>query len=86
MVRAIVLEASLVALVGSALGTALGWIAALLVNRHYQDVYRTPLAFALVTPGTVAFAAGLSLVLGVLAGLLAARRLVRVPPLVLLGR
>ena len=86
IVRAIVLEAALVALVGSGAGVVLGWLAALLVNRHYQAVYRTPLAFALVTPQTVLFAAGLSLVLGVLAGLLAAQRLVRTPPLALLGR
>jgi putative ABC transport system permease protein len=86
IVRAIVLEAALVALVGSGAGVVLGWVAALLVNRHYQEVYRTPLAFALVTPQTVLFAAGLSLVLGVLAGLLAAQRLVRTPPLALLGR
>ena len=86
IVGAVVLEASLIALVGSGVGVVVGWLASLLVNRHYQAVYRTPLAFALVTPGTVLFAAGLSLVLGVLAGLAAARRLVRVPPLVLLGR
>ena len=86
IVGAVVLEASLIALVGSGVGVVVGWLASLLVNRHYQAVYRTPLAFALLTPGTVLFAAGLSLVLGVLAGLAAARRLVRVPPLVLLGR
>jgi putative ABC transport system permease protein len=49
-------------------------------------VYRTPLVFALVTPGIVLFAVGLALVLGVGAGLAAAVRLVRTPPLALFGR
>lgn len=86
VVRAVVLEAALVALVGSALGAAIGWLGSLAVNAHYQGVYRTPLRFALVTPGIVAFATLLSLALGVSAGALAAWRLVRTPPLALLGR
>ena len=86
IVRAIVLEAALVAVAGSAIGAVVGWIASAAVNAHYQEVYRTPLAFALVTPGTVLGAVGLSLALGVLAGLAAAQRLVRTPPLTLLGR
>jgi putative ABC transport system permease protein len=49
-------------------------------------VYRTPLTFALVTPGIVAFSVALSLGLGVAAGLAAATRLVRTPPLALFGR
>lgn len=84
--RSIVLEAALVAVLGSVLGTALGWITAMIVNVHYQGVYRTPLRFAIVTPHTVLLAVTLSLVLGVGAGLLAARRLVRTPPLELFGR
>jgi hypothetical protein len=39
-----------------------------------------------VTPGIVAFAVGLSLVLGVVSGLVAGRRLVRTAPLTLVGR
>jgi putative ABC transport system permease protein len=58
----------------------------ILVNSHYQAVYRTPLLFALITPSILAFATGLSLVLGIAAGGLAAWRLVRTPPLTLLGR
>jgi ABC-type transport system, involved in lipoprotein release, permease component len=77
-------EAALVAGVGSAVGVALGWVAAQLINWHYRGVYRTPLAFALVTPGIVALAVILSLVLGLVAGLLAARRLVHMPALELL--
>ena len=86
IVRAIVLEAAAVAIAGSAFGAVVGWLASEAVNRHYQGVYRTPLAFALVTPETVLGAVGLSLVLGILAGLAAAQRLVRTPPLTLLGR
>jgi len=84
--RSVVIEAALVAVLGSALGTAIGWIAATIVNVHYQGVYRTPLRFAIVTPGTVLLAVALSLVLGIGAGVLAARRLVRTPPLELFGR
>ena len=86
VVRAIVIEAAIVALVGSALGALIGWLSSTLVNAHYQAVYRTPLLFALVTPGILAFAVTLSLILGVAAGALAAWRLVRTPPLTLLGR
>jgi putative ABC transport system permease protein len=82
----VVLEATLVAALGTGLGAALGWITSWLVNVHYQGVYRTPLRFAIVTPGVLEFALGLSLALGFAAGVLAARRLVRTPPLALLGR
>jgi putative ABC transport system permease protein len=86
VVRSIVLEAALVAVLGSALGTIVGWAGTLAINWHYRGVYRTPLTFALVTPNIVAFAVALSLVLGVGAGLAAAVRLVRTPPLALFGR
>lgn len=84
IVRSVMVEAALVAVVGSAVGVALGWIAAQVINWHYRGVYRTPLAFALVTPGIVVLAVTLSLVLGLAAGLLASQRLVRVPALDLL--
>jgi len=84
IVRSVMVEAALVAVVGSGVGVALGWIAAQLINWHYRAVYRTPLAFALVTPGIVALAVILSLVLGLAAGLLAAQRLVHMPALELL--
>lgn len=84
--RSVVIEAGLVAVLGSVLGTALGWLASTIVNVHYESVYRTPLRFAIVTPDTVLLAVALSLVLGIGAGLLAARRLVRTPPLELFGR
>ena len=86
VVRSIVLEALLVSLFGSAMGTLVGWAGTRVINWHYQGVYRTPLTFALVTPDIVLFAVGLSIVLGVGAGLAAAVRLVRTPPLALFGR
>ena len=86
VVRSVMLEASFVALVGSVFGVALGLLVSAYVNSHYQAVYRTPLRFAIITPGTVAFSVVLSLVLGIGAGALAARRLARTPPLTLFGR
>jgi putative ABC transport system permease protein len=86
LVGALVAEAAAVALLGSLAGLAVGHVAARVVNWYYQGVYRTPLTFVLVTPGVVAFAVGLSLVLGAGAGWLAARRLAATPPLALFGR
>jgi putative ABC transport system permease protein len=86
VVRSVMLESSLVALLGSAFGVVLGLITASLVNSHYQDVYRTPLRFAIVTLDVVLISVVLSLVLGIGAGALAARRLAGTPPLTLFGR
>jgi len=84
IVQSVMVEAALVAVLGSAVGVALGWLSSQLINWHYRGVYRTPLAFALVTPSIVLLAVALSLVLGLAAGLLASQRLVRVAPLELL--
>lgn len=86
IVRSVVLEAGIIALLGSMAGVVFGIIVATLVNWHFQGVHRTTLAFTLVTTDTVLFACGLSVVLGTVAGWFAARRLVGVPPLKLLGR
>jgi putative ABC transport system permease protein len=86
VVKSVMLEATLIAGAGSAVGVGIGVLASAIVNWHYRGVYRTPLAFTIVTPGIVAFAVALSLVLGVAAGFLAAQRLVRVHPLTLFGR
>ena len=86
VVKSVVIEAAAVAVLGSIMGAGLGGLAAWLVNVHYQDVYRTPLRFAVVTPQVLAFALTLSLVLGAGAGALAALRLARAHPLALLGR
>jgi putative ABC transport system permease protein len=82
----VVLEAAFVSVIGSGVGVGIGWVTSLAVNWHYQHRYQTPLRFALVTGDIVLFAVSLSLVLGIVAGALAARRLVRTHPLVLLGR
>jgi putative ABC transport system permease protein len=86
VVRAIIIEAALVAVLGSVLGVVLGWAASLFVNWHYQALYRTPLYFSIVTPPIVVLAVTLSLLLGIGAGVLASLRLVRTPPLELFGR
>jgi putative ABC transport system permease protein len=86
VVWSVVIEAAMISLVGSTVGTGIAWVTALLINWHYRGVYRTPLAFALVTPDIVALAVGLGIVLGVGAGFLAALRMVRTPPLTLFGR
>jgi putative ABC transport system permease protein len=86
VVRSIVLEAAFVSVIGSALGVGIGVAASAIVNAYYQAAYRTPLRFSIVTPGIVLLALVLSLILGVAAGWLAARRLARTPPLALLGR
>lgn len=84
IVRSVMVEAALVAALGSGVGVALGWISSQIINWHYQGVYRTPLAFAMVTPDIVGLAVALSLVLGLAAGFIAAQRLVRMAPLELL--
>ncbi|MEN9791430.1 MAG: hypothetical protein RLZZ63_1088 [Gemmatimonadota bacterium] len=86
VVRSVMLEASLIALLGSALGAGFGAAASAIVNWYYQGIYATPLKFALVTPEIVAIAVALSLVLGIVSGYLAAQRLVRTAPLELVGR
>ncbi len=86
IVRSVMVEAALVAVIGSGVGVALGWVSSEIINWHYRGVYRTPLAFAVVTPDVVVLAVSLSVLLGLVAGLLAAQRLVRQPPLVLLTR
>lgn len=86
IVGSVVLEAAAIALAGAALGVVVGWAASHAVNAYYQGVYATPLVFSLVTPDIVLLAVGLSVVLGIAAGWLAALRLVRARPLALLGR
>ena len=83
---ALLLEAGLVALVGSALGTALAYLAGAATNAYYRRFFDTFLSFSIITPEIVGFSILLSLVLGASAGALAAWRLVRTRPLVLWGR
>ena len=86
VVKGIVAEAALLALVGCGLGIGIGWVSSHGINLFYQAHYRTPLTFSLITPSIVALAVSLSLVLGIVAGLVASMRLVRTPPLALFGR
>ena len=86
VIQSIVIEAGLVAVLGSVLGVLLGWATSLFVNSHYQALYQTPLEFSILTVPIVAFAVSLSLLLGIAAGLAASWRLVRTPPLALFGR
>jgi putative ABC transport system permease protein len=86
IVRSVVLEAAAIAVLGSLAGVGVGRAAAWIVNTYYQNLYRTPLRFSIVTGDIIALAVGLSLALGIVAGWLAARRLVRTPPLALFGR
>jgi putative ABC transport system permease protein len=83
---ALVLEAALVAVAGSAAGTFLAVVAGAATNAYYRRFFDTALTFSIITPQIVAFSVALSLVLGVLAGAAAAARLVRTRPMVLWGR
>lgn len=83
---ALLLEATLVAFLGCLVGTGLAYLAGIATNAYYRRFFDTLLTFSLITPGIVLFSAALSLALGVLAGALAAWRLVHTRPLVLWGR
>jgi putative ABC transport system permease protein len=83
---ALLIEAILVAVLGSLVGTGLAYLAGAATNAYYRRFFDTVLTFSLITPGIVLFSVVLSLVLGALAGALAAWRLVHTRPLVLWGR
>jgi putative ABC transport system permease protein len=83
---ALLLEAVAVALVGSLIGVLLASGAGALTNFYYRRLFDTGLIFSLITPAIVLFSVALSIGLGVLAGGVAALRLVRTNPLVLWGR
>jgi putative ABC transport system permease protein len=83
---ALVLEAALIAVLGSAVGIACAFLAGIATNAYYRRFFDTDLTFSLITPGIVWFGVLLSIALGLAAGALAAWRLVRTRPLVLWGR
>jgi putative ABC transport system permease protein len=83
---ALLLEAALVAAVGSAVGTGLAYLAGAATNAYYREFFDTSLTFSLITPRIVLFSTAVSLALGGLSGALAAWRLVHTRPLVLWGR
>jgi putative ABC transport system permease protein len=83
---ALVLEAALIAVVGSLLGAGLAFLAGAATNAYYRRFFDTELVFSVITPRIVLFSLCLSLLLGVAAGAVAAWRLVRTRPMVLWGR
>jgi putative ABC transport system permease protein len=83
---ALLIEAALIAALGSAVGTGLAYAASVATNTYYRHFFDTALTFSLITPGVLLFSVALSLALGALAGALAAWRLVHTRPLVLWGR
>lgn len=83
---ALLLEAALVAVAGSVVGTLLAFLAGAATNAYYQRFFDTALTFSLITPGIVFFSVALSLALGLAAGAAAAWRLVHTRPMVLWGR
>ncbi len=83
---ALLLEASLVAVLGSVAGSLLAFLAGAATNAYYRRFFDTSLTFSLITPDIVLFSVALSLALGMVAGVVAAWRLVHTPPLVLWGR
>ena len=83
---ALLLEAVVIAVLGAAVGVLVAWAAGVATNLYYQRLFDTTLVFSLVTPGIVRFSVALSLALGLVAGALAAWRLVRTRPMVLWGR
>jgi putative ABC transport system permease protein len=83
---ALLLEAVLVAALGSGVGVGLALVASAATNAYYRRFFDTTLVFSLVTPEILAFSVALSLGLGLVAGAVAAWRLVRTRPLVLWGR
>jgi putative ABC transport system permease protein len=86
IVRSVIALSSLVALLGSALGTGLGFLAIAIINPLAQAHYDTDLVFARATPAVVLLAVGLSAVLGVLAGIAVAARIASGRPLEQVGR
>jgi len=83
---ALLLEAALIAVVGSGVGIALAFVAGAATNAYYRRFFDTALTFSLITPGIVMFSVALSLALGLAAGAAAAWRLVHTRPMVLWGR
>jgi putative ABC transport system permease protein len=83
---ALLLEAALVAALGSVAGSGLAFLAGAATNAYYRRFFDTGLTFSLITTKILLFSVVLSLVLGVVAGAVAAWRLVHTRPLVLWGR
>lgn len=83
---ALLLEALMVAGLGSVVGTGLAYAAGAATNAYYRRFFDTLLTFSLITPDIVIGSIAFSLGLGAAAGALAAWRLIHTPPLALWGR
>lgn len=83
---ALVLEAAVIAFAGSIVGAGIGAVASALVNAYYQRAFDTTLVFSEITSSTLLFAVGMSVALGIVAGALAAWRMVRTAPVQLWNR
>jgi len=82
----LMIEATIVSVLGGFIGIGLGYAASHLINAFYQRSYQTSLSFSVVTPGTLELGLGLAVGLGMLAGLVAVRRLLVVDALAEVGR
>jgi putative ABC transport system permease protein len=84
--RSLLLEATVIAVVGALVGVLLAAVASATVNWYYQRTFSTSLIFSLLQWRTILFAVVLSIALGLGAGALAAWRMVRTAPLTLWRR
>jgi putative ABC transport system permease protein len=75
-----------VSLLGTGVGTGIGYVLSLAINTYYQHLFDTDLMFSTITPGLLGFAAALSVALGIAAGAFTAWRLLRPAPLEQAGR
>lgn len=83
---ALLLEAMLIAILGSLVGSGLAYLAGAATNAYYRRFFDTVLTFSYITPRIVIFSMALSVLLGIAAGAVAAWRLVHTRPLILWGR
>lgn len=83
---ALLLEAAVIAFAGSIVGAGIGAVASAAVNAYYQRAFDTALVFSQLTSSIVLFAIVLSTLLGLVAGAVAAWRLVRTAPVQLWSR
>lgn len=86
IVRSTLAIAASIAALGSILGIGLGLAAIAVINPLSQARYDTDLVFARATPGVVALAVALSILMGLVAGVAVAVRLVHARALEQVGR
>lgn len=82
----LLLETTLISLLGGAVGIGIGHLASDAINAFYQRRYDTSLLFSLIGPEAVWPALALAVVLGLGAGAIAAALLLRADPLEEAGR